>query len=503
MDGLGDALPPGWTLRAISEIAVINPCTDKREIGDDLPVAFVPMPAVGAGDGRIDVSETRPFAEVKKGYTGFREGDVLFAKITPCMENGKMAVVPAVENGYGFGSTEFHVLRPGTEVTSAYLYYFVSSQQIRADAERHMTGAVGQRRVPAQYFKDCRIPLAPLGQQQRIVAEVEKQFSRLDEAVANLQRVKVNLERYKAAVLKAAVEGKLTQDWRKAHPDVEPASELLDRILAERRAKWEEAELAKMNAKGKAPTNETWKSRYKTPKGPKAEAPSELPPGWTWSSVDQLAEVGTGATPKRSEARYFGGEIPWVTSGAANRPFVDSASEFVTDAALAETNLTVYPAGTLLIAMYGEGRTRGKCTELRIAAATNQALAALLVDDEVQPYLKLFLGMQYEETRKASAGGVQPNLNLSLIRAIRVPLPSAQEQAAIVSELGRQLSLIESADAQVNLNLDRAQRLRQSILAAAFSGRLLDDTSAQEVPPVEQPQIDMVAAPATEYRTSP
>ena len=96
-----------------------------------------------------------------------------------------------------------------------------------------------------------RSPVAPLEQQKRIVAEIEKQFSRLDEAVANLKRVKANLKRYKAAVLKAAVEGKLTEEWRKAHPDVEPASKLLDRILAERRAKWEEAELAKMEAKGK------------------------------------------------------------------------------------------------------------------------------------------------------------------------------------------------------------------------------------------------------------
>ena len=91
-------------------------------------------------------------------------------------------------------------------------------------------------------FRDYRIPLAPPDQQKRIVAEIEKQFSRLDEAVANLKRVKANLKRYKAAVLKAAVEGKLTEEWRKAHPDVEPASELLKRILAERRAKWSEKE---------------------------------------------------------------------------------------------------------------------------------------------------------------------------------------------------------------------------------------------------------------------
>ena len=98
-----------------------------------------------------------------------------------------------------------------------------------------MTGAVGQKRVSTTYLKEAKIPVAPLDQQKRIVAEIEKQFSRLDEAVANLKRVKANLKRYKAAVLKAAVEGKLTEEWRKQHPDVEPADKLLERILAARR----------------------------------------------------------------------------------------------------------------------------------------------------------------------------------------------------------------------------------------------------------------------------
>ena len=195
----------------IEQIADVNPRIEKSSISDDLPVSFVPMPAVGAGDGSIRVDETRPAREVKKGFTGFLEGDVLFAKITPCMENGKMAVVPKLVNGYGFGSTEFHVLRPKPGMVAKYLYYFVSSQSFRGEAERYMTGAVGQKRVSTTYLKESKIPVAPLDQQKRIVAEIEKQFSRLDEAVANLKRVKANLKRYKAAVLKAAVEGRLVE----------------------------------------------------------------------------------------------------------------------------------------------------------------------------------------------------------------------------------------------------------------------------------------------------
>jgi type I restriction enzyme S subunit len=197
-----------WRIATIDEIAEVNPRLNKAAIPDDLLVSFVPMPAVGASNGLIDVGNVRPFGEVKKGFTPFLEGDVLFAKITPCMENGKMAVVPKLVNGYGFGSTEFHVLRPKPGMDAKYLYYYVSSTTFRGEAERYMTGAVGQKRVSTAYLKQSKIPVAPPDQQTRIVAEIEKQFSRLDEAVANLKRVKANIKRYKAAVLKAAVEGR-------------------------------------------------------------------------------------------------------------------------------------------------------------------------------------------------------------------------------------------------------------------------------------------------------
>ena len=197
----------GWPQKQLSEVVDFNPRLDKSAYRDDLEVSFVPMAAVEAGSGRMEVSQTRQLAAVKKGYTPFSEGDVLFAKITPCMENGKMAVVPKLTNGLGFGSTEFHVLRPHTGIDPRYVYYFVSSQTFRREAAHRMTGAVGQKRVPQSFLEEASIPVPLFDDQKLIVAEIEKQFSRLDEAAANLKRVKANLKRYKASVLKAAVEG--------------------------------------------------------------------------------------------------------------------------------------------------------------------------------------------------------------------------------------------------------------------------------------------------------
>ena len=342
---------------------------------------------------------------------------------------------------------------------------------LRQTVQEILKGAVGDiPGISKRHILEHEISVPPRDIQDGIVAEIEKQFSRLDEAVASLKRAQANLRRYKAAVLKAAVEGKLTEQWRKDHPDVEPASELLKRILAERRAKWEEAELAKMKAKGKTPKDDQWKAKYKEPATPDTTKLPELPDGWVWANVDQLAEVGTGATPKRGRSRYYDGDIPWVTSAVVNSALVDQATEFVTKEALAENNLTIYPPGTLLVAMYGEGKTRGKCSELRISAATNQALAALQCDERVRTLLRLFLDCNYEETRKVAAGGVQPNLNLSVIRALRVPFPPPTEQRWIVAEANQRLSLLCKTGYQVDANLQRAQRLRHSIVANAFSG---------------------------------
>jgi len=156
------------------------------------------------------------------------------------------------------------VPKPG--VNELYLYYW--SLTVRLGQISQATTVPSVRKSDVEQLE---FPLAPIEQQKSIVAEIEKQFSRLDEAVASLKRTKVNLKRYKAAVLKAAVEGKLTEAWRKQHPDVEPASQLLESILVERRRKW------------------TGKRKYKEPSVPEISGLPLLPEGWAWGTVDQIA----------------------------------------------------------------------------------------------------------------------------------------------------------------------------------------------------------------------
>ncbi len=193
-------------------------------------------------------------------------------------------------------------IRPIGEISSRYLFYFFRSIESYLDS---LGTGTTFKAILGKILNGIVVPIAPIQQQKRIVEEIEKQFSRLDEAVENLQRVKANLKRYKAAVLKAAVEGKLTEEWRKQNPDVEPASKLLERILTERRTKWEETELAKMKAKGKVPKDDKWKKKYKEPGKPEVDSCPQLPKGWIWATVEQLASD----QPRSIQSGPFGSNL--------------------------------------------------------------------------------------------------------------------------------------------------------------------------------------------------
>jgi len=474
-----------WRTVPLSEIADINPRLGKNILSDDSLYTFVPMASVGAADGRIDVSTKRPYVEVKKGFTSFQSGDVLFAKITPCMENGKMAVVPDLENHYGFGSTEFHVIRPKDGIDPKYVYYFVSSSDFRREAGHNMTGAVGQKRVPTDFLKQSLIPLPPTPEdQKRIVAEIEKQFSRLDEAVASLKRIQANLKRYKAAVLKAAVEGKLTEQWRKDHPNVEPADQLLKRILAERRAKWEAEELAKMKAKGIKPKDDSWKKKYKEPVGPDtANLPElpELPEGWVWTRLGSLpVDVFDGP---------FGSNLKstdYVSSGVrvirleniGSSGFIDGKESFITEQKYEQLKKHKVGHGDIIFSSFVANETRVVMLPGHIKKAINKAdCFCVRINDEAinKRYIETFLATRtaYEQLVGEVHGATRPRINTTQLKDCHVSMSSLAEQNEIVSEIDRRLSVTEELETTIETNLKRAERLRQTILQRAFSGGLV------------------------------
>lgn len=329
------------------------------------------------------------------------------------------------------------------------------------------------------YFPEVEafhVAVAPINEQRRIVAKLDAVFDQTRAAKARLERLPAMLEKLKRSILAAAFRGDLTADWRAANPDVEPASALLDRIRTERRRRWEDA----IRAKGKDPT----KATYEAPEGSDSAGLRALPDGWTWSTIGELCDVGTGATPLRGEPSYWdGGVIPWITSGATNNEFIETAAEFVTERALRETNLTIFPSGTLIIAMYGEGQTRGRCAELRLAATTNQAVAGLVtasLPDSLKDLIKFVLWDLYDVIRTEAAGGVQNNLNLSIVRGIVVPLPPLEEQLILIRRLRDATTLIATEALCVERACAGVYRMEQSALAKAFRGELVQQDPTDE-----------------------
>jgi len=449
----------------LSDAVEVNPKIDRTALHDDLDVSFVPMAAVEALSGGIDVSTTRKYAEVKKGYTHFHDGDILFAKVTPCMENGKMAIARKLVNGVGFGSTEFHVLRPRAGVDARYIYYFVSSQTFRKEASGHMTGAVGLRRVPSAYLEEQRIPLPDIGQQREIVAEIEKQFSRLDEAVANLQRVKANLKRYKASVLKDAVEGRLVPT---------------------------EAELARREGRS-FETAQALIAKTPTPPRPNRFASRsgdviighnalavgvpqvELPEGWVWTKLVEIARMESGHTPSRGHPEWWDGDVSWIGIADARdhheRVILDTI-QHTNKEGLANSAARLLPVGTVCVSRTA---SVGYVVVMGKSMATSQDFVNWVPTDAVtSDWLRVIFTVDREALYRFGKGSVHKTIYFPEWLSVAVALPPLAEQKRIVDEVDRRLSLIHGVEVQVEANLKRAQTLRGSVLAKNFSTGEID-----------------------------
>ncbi len=342
------------------------------------------------------------------------------------------------------------------------------------------------------------VPVAPWTEQTRIVEKLEELLSDLDAGVAELKAAQRKLAQYRQSLLKAAVEGALTAEWRATHRSVRPepvegrpssvhastssartdegetGADLLQRILAERRARWEQKQLAKFAEQGKTPPN-GWQSKYPAPVAPDIDGLPALPASWVWSSLGQCFHVAVGATPSRKELAYWDGDIPWVSSGEVRFARITSTKEQITENGLNNTSTRVNPVGSVLLGMIGEGRTRGQVAILDIEAANNQNCAAIWVPEtDIPPeYVYYWLWSRYEETRRDSSGNNQPALNKSIVEAIPFPLPPLDELIEIVARVENSLIQSDRQDAAITHVLKQAAAQRKNILKAAFAGQLV------------------------------
>ncbi|HUE71425.1 MAG TPA: restriction endonuclease subunit S [Pirellulaceae bacterium] len=356
-----------------------------------------------------------------------------------------------------------------------YLYYGTITNRFAP----HYTGTT-IKHLTGKALSRVEFPVPPLSEQRRIVEKIEELFSDLDAGVAALERAKANLKRYRAAVLNAAVKGKLTAAWRAKHKDVEPASKLLERILAERRRKWEADQLAKFAAAGKPPPT-NWRAKYVEPASPDTTNLPELPKGWCWATLEALANLVGGITKDQKRSNQPGmREVPYLRVANVQRGFLDLSEMkniFAPEEDIVDLRLEV---GDVLFTEGGDRDKLGRGWvwegEILECIHQNHIFRARLVSKQMQSRFVSHHGNTFGQEWFTKAGKQTTNLasiNLGILRRFPVSVPPPSEQREIVAQLDERLSQIEAADTAIDHGLHRAARLRQSILKRAFEGKLV------------------------------
>lgn len=385
----------GWVATTLEEITEINP-RHPTDIEATLPVTFVPMPALSETGWIFQFAEERPFGAVRKGYTHFAEGDVLFAKITPCMENGKAAVATGLKNGLGCGTTELHVLRPRGGIESKFIYYFIHQESFRREAVRNFTGTAGQLRVPVSFIRETMIPLAPSAEQQRIVAKLEKLLSKVDACRKRLAKMPVLLRRFRQSILAAACSGRLTADWRSQLTTV--------------------SEPSVCNSDTDLP---------------------EIPDGWRWVKLPETGEMNRGKSRHRPRNApfLFSGPYPFIQTGniAQSGGRIISHKQTYSEAGLAQSRL--WPADTICITI---AANIAESAILTYPACFPDSVVGIIANPKVcvAEYVEFFIRVAKVDLATFAPATAQKNINIGILNEVSVPLPPLSEQQEIVRRGG-------------------------------------------------------------------
>jgi type I restriction enzyme, S subunit len=466
------ALPAGWCWTRTDAVAAVNPSTNFDTLDPASEIPFIPMAAVAEETGKIDLSARRPLRDVAKGYVRFMEGDVIFAKITPCMENGKVAPVVGLPGEHAAGSTEFHVFRPAA-TDQRYLWYWLVGRGFRTRAKRNMSGSAGQLRVPVDWLREADFPLAPLAEQRRIVARIDTLFAEVAEGEAALAAARKGLDTFRRALLKAAVTGELTKDWRAANSATETGHDLLNRIAKER--------ATKAPAKGRG---------RRTVNAPPLDAAGlpKLPEGWAWATLDTLSWASSYGTSVKCAQ-----DAPGVA--VLRIPNIREGEIIYGDLKFATTELGLDPSdfvapGDLLVIRTNGSETligRGGVCYLKPDQPTYFAsylirfrlLGGELMWRWVSKFFESPPVRQWMTHQIASSAG-QYNVSQSNLASLLVPVPPPTEAAEILRRVSDALAASADTLAVLDDEAADAARLKQSVLKAAFEGRLVPQHSTDE-----------------------
>mgnify|MGYP005809774895 CR=1 FL=1 len=432
-------IPDSWVWTRLEKAVIINP---RNNLSDDIEVSFVEMKAILDGYTNQFIATNRLWKEVKRGFTHFQESDVGFAKITPCFQNRKSVVFTNLRNGYGAGTTELHVLRSiQRTIVPNYLLYFVKSSYFIEHGKQRFSGTAGQQRFGTDEVKKTLFPLPPLAEQARIVAEIEKfepliaEYDKLEQ-----QATKLDDEIYdklKKSILQYAIQGKLVpQD-----PNDEPASVLLERIRAEKKAKLGKKYVDSCIYKGD--DNCYYEHIAGRAQDEQVEVPFDIPDNWAWVRWGNLSfsiQYGYNAPAKES------GRIKMVRISDIHNNEVDW--EHVPFCDINETDIKTYLLKENDILFARTGGTVGK--SYLVTCVPEEAIyAGYLIRTQYSAqlsaqYLKFFMesSLYWMQLKDGTIATAQPNCNGQTLSKMILPLPPLAEQKRIVAKINEMFAIL-------------------------------------------------------------
>ena len=344
-----------------------------------------------------------------------------------------------------------HVIRGGEFLPNKLLCYYLN----QFDYHGYVNGGTRLKLTQANMRK-MPIFLAPLPEQKRIVEKLDSLLAQVDTIQQRLNNLPGIIKRFRQSVLAAAVSGKLTEQWRGENNVTTPNIEVFIKYWSKR--------------------YESLGLKFTNPKlNSKTEDIKSYPETWLNTQLGNVFDVYVGSTPSRKNSEYWAGEVPWVSSGEVAFCRISSTKEKITELGLSNASTKLHPIGTVMLAMIGQGKTRGQPAILDIEAAHNQNTAALRIPDSycVSEYLYFYLSKQYEETRMVGAGNNQKALNKKSVQSLNFACPPKEEQTEIVRLVEQYFALADTLEKNLANAKQRVDNLTQSILAKAFRGELV------------------------------
>lgn len=392
-------IPVEWSIEEIGETFEFSRKPRSLEISDDDIIPFIPMDSISEVNEDVSYYEEKKWNEISSG-SYVEKDDLIVAKITPSFENGKQALLKKLPKDFGYATTEVWALHPKKEnkVETDFLYYFLKKKDVRINLSNKMEGSTGRQRVPRSTLANFKIPVPSLPEQKAIAQ--------------------------KLTVIRNAIE--------QTQAVIEATGELKKSMMKH------------LFTYGPVPVDQTDQVELK-------ETDIGLvPKEWEKKKLGEISDIKSGGTPSRKNDEYWkNGNIPWIKTGEVDYRIINDSKEKITQKGLENSSANLFPIGTILIAMYGQGVTRGRVGKLGVEASTNQACAAFLNLKSISnDFLFYVLQYEYERLRMHAHGANQKNLSGTLLKQFEIHVPDQSTQNKMVN-------ILTEIDSKISVEKDR------------------------------------------------